>query len=144
MSRPADGGGNPYHASTNFEGFTHSQMLDMIQNADPSKVTALAHKLDSVSTQTEKIGTDLQTHMSKVQWEGPAGDAFRDWGSRVASATLTLSDYSSTASVFMLNAGQVLSDVQRDMPKVPNLAYETVNAYRATNNIQGPFADTAG
>lgn len=144
MSRPADGGGNPYNASTNFEQFSHSEMLDMIQNADPSKVTALANKLDSVSTQTEKIGTDLQTHMSKVEWYSPAGDAFREWGSRVAGATLTLSDYSSTASVFMLNAGQVLSDVQRDMPKVPNLAYETVNAYRAANNIQGPFADTAG
>lgn len=144
MSRPADDGGNPYHASTDFEQFTHSEMLDMVKSADPAKVTALAHKLDSVSTQTEKIGTDLQTHMSKVDWQGPAGDAFRDWGSRVASATLTLSDYSSTAGVFMLNAGQVLSDVQRDMPKVPNLAYETVNAYRAANNIQGPFADTAG
>jgi uncharacterized protein YukE len=144
MSRPADGGDNPYQASTDFEEFNHSQMLDMIQNADPGKVTALAHKLDSVSTQTEKIGTDLQTHMSKIEWKGQAGDAFRDWGSRVASATLTLSDYSSTASVFLFNAGQVLSDVQRDMPKVPNLAYETVQAYRKANNIQGPFSDTTG
>jgi hypothetical protein len=144
MSRPDDGGDDPYHASTNFEDFSHAQMLDMIQNGDPAKVTALAHKLDAVATKTEKIGTDLQTHMSKVEWHGPAGDAFREWGSRVAGATLTLSDYSSNAGVFMLNAGQVLSEVQRDMPKVPSNAYHTVVAYRTSKNIQGPFPDTLG
>jgi uncharacterized protein YukE len=144
MSRPAEDGGSSYQASTDFEGYSHAQLLDMIENTDPVKVTELAQRLDSISTKTEKIGTDLQTHMSKVEWRGPAGDAFRDWGSRVSSATLTLSDYSSTASIFMQNAGDVLGDVKRDMPKVPSLAYHTVVAYRTTKNVQGPYADTAG
>jgi uncharacterized protein YukE len=144
MSRPDDSGENPYHASTDFEGFTHAQLLDMIENADPAKITDLARRLNSISTQTEKIGTDLQTHMSKVQWDGKSGDAFRDWGSRVSSATLTLSDYSSTAGIFMQNAGEILGDVKRDMPKVPTLAYHTVVSYRTSKNIQGPYADTVG
>jgi hypothetical protein len=139
-----DGEDDPYVASTDFEKFDHSAMLDMIQNADAGKVTALAHKLDAVGTKTEKIATDLQTHMGKLDWEGKGGDAFRDWGSRVASATLTLSDYSSNASVFMLNAGQVLGEVQRDMPKVPSNAFHTATAYRAKNGLDGHYADTAG
>lgn len=144
MSYDTDGGGDPYQASTDFEKFDHAAMLDMIQNADPAKVIALAQKLDAVGTKTDTIATDLQTHMGKVDWVGKGGDAFRDWGTRVASATMTLSDYSSNASVFMLNAGQVLSEVQRDMPQVPSIPYHTVTAYRAKNGLDGHYSDTAG
>jgi N-acetylmuramic acid 6-phosphate (MurNAc-6-P) etherase len=74
MSRPAEDGGSSYQASTDFEGYSHAQLLDMIENTDPTKITELAQRLDSISTKTEKIGTDLQAWEKEWLWgQGTSG-----------------------------------------------------------------------
>jgi uncharacterized protein YukE len=113
------GSGGSSDPRTYFEGMSHRTMLQMLVGADNAKVSALADKLSDVATTVEGIGTDLQTHMSGLEWDSAAGDAFRDWGGKVASATFTLSEYSQSASDQMSNVASVLSQAQRDMPPVP-------------------------
>jgi uncharacterized protein YukE len=137
------GSGGSSDPRTYFEGMSHRTMLQMLVGADNAKVTALADKLSDVATTVEGIGTDLQTHMSGLEWDSAAGDAFRDWGGKVASATFTLSEYSQSASDQMTNVASVLSQAQRDMPPVPQGAVNTAVAYRQSKNLYGPWGDAA-
>lgn len=134
---------DPYVSCNDFDGITHRQMLHMLDGVNQDQVVKVAGSLSDAGGSILDIANDLKSHMTNLEWESKAGDTFRDWGSKVASATFTLSDYASTAGTQMSNAGTVLGEVHKDMPPVPEGAVTTAAAYRQHKGVQGPFGDDA-
>ncbi len=140
MYETGDGPAPAPSATTDFEGRSHREMLEMISGVKPENIRALADQLHQVAKTMVDIGSQLQSHTSRVVWDGQAGDTFRGWSSRVSSATFTLSAYSETAGGWMGHVGDTLSRVKGDMPAIPEGAASTVATYRQSKGIYGPWA----
>ena len=124
--KSGDGGGfwskvfNPLDFSrTDFESFSHEQLLAMIDSADPDALGGFGEKLTSAYGKINQIGTDLNNHIAYIDWGGTSGAAFKEWGKNVAKATLALGDYSKSTGSALSAAADTLRAVKRDMPKVP-------------------------
>ncbi|MFI5616927.1 WXG100 family type VII secretion target [Streptomyces sp. NPDC051567] len=105
--------------ATNFDGFTHEQLLVMVSSLNPETVKARGVQLTQAAVVIKEIGESLKKHRVSG-WEGAAADAFQDWVSRAGSATLSLSDYSALGGKWMTEAGQTMVEVKANMP-----AYDT-------------------
>jgi hypothetical protein len=122
---------NPFDFSrTDFESFSHEQLLDMIESADPDALGGFGDKLTTAYGKINQIGTDLNTHIAYIDWEGASGAAFKEWGKNVAKATLALGDYSKSTGSALTAAADTLRTVKRDMPKVPSGAKATYDALK--------------
>ncbi|WP_031521665.1 WXG100 family type VII secretion target [Streptomyces sp. NRRL F-5123] len=116
---------------TDFETFTHEQLLAMIRHADPETIAPVGDHLGLAVERIARIGADLDRHIACVDWEGASGAAFREWGRHVARATLGLSDYAHSTAKALTHAADTLRTVKRDMPPVPaaaQKAYATLQA----------------
>ncbi|MCF3182066.1 hypothetical protein IPZ70_19265 [Streptomyces polychromogenes] len=120
-------------ATTNFEGFSHEQLLAMIASLDPETVKARATQLADAAIALNEIGDSLKRHQVKG-WEGEAADAFQDWVSRAGSATLTLGKYSDAGSQWMTHAAQTMVEVKANTPKYDKGAAENLEAARKYHN----------
>jgi hypothetical protein len=145
MRADETGGGAPSVCgpSTDFESLSHREMLAMLVGVNQRQVTTVATNLTTAGTAIQEIAADLNTHMSNLDWQSTAGDAFRTWGHKVASATYTLADYATTAGTQMSNAGSVLHEVSTSMPAIPEGAVTTAATYRQHKGVYGPFGDAA-
>jgi uncharacterized protein YukE len=122
---------NPFDFSrTDFESFSHEQLLDMIESADPDALGSFGDKLTTAYGKINQIGTDLNTHIAYIDWDGASGAAFKEWGKNVAKATLALGDYSKSTGSALTAAADTLRTVKRDMPKVPSGAKATYDALK--------------
>ncbi|MEU6867070.1 hypothetical protein ABZ924_28105 [Streptomyces sp. NPDC046876] len=120
-------------AATNFEGFTHQQLLAMVASLDPETVKARSTLLTEAAKTIEKIGNDLKKY--KVQgWEGEAAVAFEDWASRTGSATLLLSKYSAEGGKWMGEAAQTMIEVKKNIPAYDSSTAENYEAARKYHN----------
>jgi uncharacterized protein YukE len=117
-------------AHTDFEYYSHEEMLAMIKDADPEALASFGHRLTKAVQSIHDIGNDLNDHIGYVEWEGRSGSAFKEWGKQVAKATLSLGDYAQTAGKAMTDAADTLRAVKRDMPPVPADAKATVDTFR--------------
>jgi|GEM_PF-3844997 len=138
MGDTGDGGGlfNPQRSmlvETDFHSMTHQQMRSMIENAQPAKTSDLGKKLVEAAATIDRIGTELKTHIGTVAWEGDGGDAFRDWGDRVAKATIRLGEFSAAAGVWMNRAAETLADVKSSMPPHSSATQATLTEYFERN-----------
>ncbi|NUP37559.1 MAG: hypothetical protein HOY76_11235 [Streptomyces sp.] len=118
-------------ARTDFESFSHEELLDMVRHADPDALDGFSDRLATVVTEIGRIGTDLNEHIAYVDWNGTSGAAFRDWGKNVAKSTLALSDYAGSTGRAFSEAADTLRAVKRDMPRVPADAKTAYDALRA-------------
>ncbi|MDI5965331.1 WXG100 family type VII secretion target [Streptantibioticus silvisoli] len=145
MRADETGGGAPSVCgpSTDFESLSHREMLAMLVGVNQRQVTTVATNLTTAGAAIQEIAADLNTHMSNLDWQSTAGDAFRTWGHKVASATYTLADYATTAGTQMSNAGSVLHEVSTSMPAIPEGAVTTAATYRQHKGVYGPFGDAA-
>ncbi|UWE11875.1 WXG100 family type VII secretion target [Actinacidiphila bryophytorum] len=116
---------------TDFESFSHEQMLDMVQHADPEALAGFGDRLTTAVTKINQIGTDLNDHIAYVDWEGTSGAAFKDWGKNVAKSTLALGDYADSTGKALTAAADTLRTVKRDIPKVPAGPKATYDALHA-------------
>lgn len=116
---------------TDFESFSHEELLDMIQHADPEALSGFGERLTTAVTKINQIGTDLNDHIAYVDWEGTSGAAFKEWGKNVAKSTLALGDYADSTGKALTAAADTLRTVKRDMPKVPAGAKATYDALHA-------------
>ncbi|MGW0773217.1 hypothetical protein ACWD01_06070 [Streptomyces sp. NPDC002835] len=107
--RPGGSAPQPHPRSTDFESMTHQQLVALLASADPSGASLLATKLAKASSAITKIGEDIRAHVTGLPWHGEGGDAFRDWGSQTASATLRLGQYSEVASRWMEQVSQAIT-----------------------------------
>ncbi|MGI5528377.1 hypothetical protein ACQEVX_13470 [Streptomyces syringium] len=115
--------------TSDFESKTHEELRAMIADADAGKTRDLGDKLKKAGAAIGKIGEDLRTYMSHVNWEGEAGDAFRAWGANMVNATTRLGEFSDKAGTWMGHAAQTLSEVQTSMPEYSAASKSTLNAY---------------
>ncbi|MFJ3965348.1 WXG100 family type VII secretion target [Streptomyces sp. NPDC090036] len=111
--------------ATDFEGFTHQQMRDMIASLDPTSVQARADQLKKAAEDIKKIGEALKDHVV-TGWEGEGADAFRLWVGRAGNATLRLGEYSAKGGEWMGSVVQTMTEATKmtavDATATKNLA----------------------
>ncbi|MEU7067142.1 hypothetical protein [Streptomyces sp. NPDC046161] len=117
---------------TNFDGYSHEQLMAMIASIKPEIVRTRATQLEEAAKAIKEIGEDLKHH--KVSgWEGEAATAFQTWVNSAGNATLRLADYSSGAAKWMTLAAQHMYEVQKT-PGVDPSAKENLQAARQFHN----------
>ncbi|ATZ26464.1 hypothetical protein SLAV_23275 [Streptomyces lavendulae subsp. lavendulae] len=102
--------------ATDFEAYTHEQLLAMIASLDSATVVARATQLQGAAVAIKDIGESLRKHQVKG-WEGEAADRFQEWVTRAGNATLRLADYSEEGSKWMTHAAQTMVEVKTNTPK---------------------------
>ncbi|MFD9380335.1 WXG100 family type VII secretion target [Streptomyces sp. NPDC059999] len=126
-----------------FEKHTLEQLMAMIANFSPETVEARGTALIQAAGEIKSIGETLKSH--KVSgWEGEAATAFQEWVSQAGSATLRLSEYSATGGKYMVEAGQTMREVRRDMPKQGEVDTEKANVAAAKEFHNDPDAQPVG
>ncbi|MEW2580041.1 hypothetical protein [Streptomyces syringium] len=117
--------------TSDFESQSHEQLRAMIADADADATAtqALGERLKAAGVAIGKIGEDLRTYMSHVNWEGEAGDAFRTWGANMVNATTRLGEFSDKAGTWMGHAAETLSTVKSAMPEYSATSKATLNDY---------------
>ncbi|WP_327283648.1 WXG100 family type VII secretion target [Streptomyces sp. NBC_01205] len=105
--------------ATDFEGYTHQQLLAMIASLDAETVKTRGTQLTEAAKTIKEIGESLKKHRVKG-WEGEAATAFETWIGQTGSATLRLGDYSEAGGKWMTEAAQTMVEVKKNMP-----AYDT-------------------
>ncbi|WP_432083420.1 WXG100 family type VII secretion target [Streptomyces sp. WAC 04229] len=106
----------PRLARTDFESMTHEQLAALLDSASPESASHLATKLTKAASTITKIGDDLMTHTKGLEWQGEAGDTFRDWGGQAASSTLRLGQYAEVASRWMATVAQAVVEAKAALP----------------------------
>ncbi|MFD4727806.1 hypothetical protein ACFWNW_22265 [Streptomyces seoulensis] len=120
----------PKLSRTDFESMTHEQLAAMLESADVASASLLSLKLSRAATTISEIGDGLMKHVKELEWQGKAGDSFREWGGHTASATLHLGQYAEAASDWMATVSQAIADAKLSMPDVS----ETTHAKTALAN----------
>ncbi|MEV7613521.1 hypothetical protein [Streptomyces sp. NPDC089799] len=119
--------------ATDFEPFSHKELLGMLASVDAETVRSRGQLLKDAEIEITKIGNDLKNH--KVEnWEGEAADAFQNWVNGLGNATLRLGEYSKTGGTWMVNAAQTITEVKANMPKYDQGAYDNLEAAREARN----------
>ncbi|MFF3426834.1 WXG100 family type VII secretion target [Streptomyces sp. NPDC002602] len=109
-----------------FGDYSIEQLMAMVAHFSPETVEARGTALVKAAGDIKAIGEILKSH--KVSgWEGEASTAFQEWVSQAGSATLRLSEYSATGGKYMVEAGQTMREVRRDMPKRGEVEPELAN-----------------
>ncbi|MFJ6842115.1 hypothetical protein ACIQRE_05505 [Streptomyces griseoluteus] len=108
----------PKLSRTDFESMTHEQLAAMLESADMASASLLSLKLSKAATTISEIGDGLMKHVKELEWQGKAGDSFRDWGGHTASATLHLGQYAQAASDWMATVSHAIADAKLSMPDV--------------------------
>ncbi|MBE4741792.1 hypothetical protein [Streptomyces caniscabiei] len=106
----------PVPQHTDFESMTHAQLVAMLNSANSESAYDLAAKLSKAASTITKIGDDLMTYVKALEWQGEAGDTFREWGGQTASATLHLGEYAEVASRWMGIVSQAIAEAKAVMP----------------------------
>ncbi|MGW5335624.1 WXG100 family type VII secretion target [Streptomyces bauhiniae] len=125
----------PKLSRTDFESMTHEQLAAMLESADMASASHLSVKLFKAATTISEIGDDLMKHVKELEWQGKAGDSFRDWGGHTASATLRLGQYAKAASEWMGTVSDAISDAKLSMPDVSETTRAKAALADATKTI---------
>ncbi|MEV7728301.1 hypothetical protein AB0P15_26630 [Streptomyces sp. NPDC087917] len=119
--------------ATNFEGYTHEQLLAMIASLDAETVTSRATQLTKAADTIKEIGKSLKAHRVEG-WEGEAARRFQDWVGQAGSATLRLGDYSAAGGKWMAEAAQTMIEVKANTPKYDTAAADNLAAAHEFHN----------
>ncbi|GLV81781.1 hypothetical protein Slala03_14700 [Streptomyces lavendulae subsp. lavendulae] len=119
--------------ATDFEGYSHEQLLAMIASLDSATVVARATQLQGAAIAIKDIGESLRKHQVKG-WEGVAADAFQQWVTRAGNATLRLAEYSEEGSKWMTQAAQTMVEVKTNIPKYDTSAAADLAAAHKFHN----------
>ncbi|MEU9939642.1 WXG100 family type VII secretion target [Streptomyces lavendulae] len=119
--------------ATDFEAYSHEQLLAMIASLDSATVVARATQLQGAAIAIKGIGESLRKHQVKG-WEGVAADAFQQWVTRAGNATLRLADYSEEGSKWMTQAAQTMVEVKTNTPKYDTSAAADLAAAHKFHN----------
>ncbi|MFI9390273.1 hypothetical protein ACIG53_05250 [Streptomyces bauhiniae] len=137
---------------TDFESMTHEQLAAMLDSASPTSASHLSSKLGHAASTISQIGDDLMKYVKGLEWQGEAGDAFRDWGGQTASSTLRLGEYAQSASDFMARVTQAIGEAKSSMPDTSETtqaraalaaAHKTINAAKQPGARNDPDARKA-
>ncbi len=121
--------------ATDFDAIPHEKLREIIDSTDGDKVADVAKRLLAAAHKIKVVGDDIKKYMDEdhVPWRGEGGTAFREWGDKMAKATLSLAHYSETASTWMSHAATTMKEVKAGMPHVPGDAKKVMAAYAKAN-----------
>lgn len=100
-----------------FDGLSVENLRAMLANADPDKLTAAGTALGDAGPKILDIGSDLRRHVSRVDWTGEGGSAFREWAHDFALEVMRFGQFTSTVGQHVAQAGQALSETKSAMPE---------------------------
>ncbi|MFJ3817860.1 WXG100 family type VII secretion target [Streptomyces sp. NPDC090056] len=109
--------------SGEFEGKSLDALYAMIAAAKPEELSGSGTALAAAVPKILAIASDLRHYISRVQWEGEGGDAFRKWGAGMVSETLVLGDFTKVVSDEMKRAGQALTEAKAAVPKPAGMCF---------------------
>ncbi|MEU5805821.1 hypothetical protein [Streptomyces sp. NPDC047718] len=119
--------------ATDFEGFTHQQLLAMVASIDSETVKSRATQLTTATATIREIGNALKT--TKVTgWEGEAAQAFARWADQAGSATLRLADLSEAGGKWMTEAAQIMVEVKKNIPPYDQSAADNLQTSKDFHN----------
>ncbi|WP_328768282.1 WXG100 family type VII secretion target [Streptomyces sp. NBC_00286] len=101
---------------TNFEGHDLNAMIDMVESAKPEDLETAATALLNAQTAIEDAAGELEGHISRVDWEGESGEAFRKWGAKLVIHARKLADFAEAAGTQMTASATGLASVRNAMP----------------------------
>ncbi|GAB2972655.1 hypothetical protein GCM10023080_040970 [Streptomyces pseudoechinosporeus] len=102
--------------TTNFEGHDLNAMIDMVESAKPEDLETAATALLNAQTAIEDAAGELEGHISRVDWEGESGEAFRKWGAKLVIHARKLADFAEAAGTQMTASATGLASVRNAMP----------------------------
>ncbi|MDT9693418.1 hypothetical protein Q5762_34855 [Streptomyces sp. P9(2023)] len=106
-----------------FEGKSLDALYAMIASAKPEEITTTGSGLAAAVPKILEIAADLRLYVSRVQWEGEGGNAFRTWGAGMVSETLVMGDFTKVVADEMQRAGQALSEAKAAVPKPAGMCF---------------------
>ncbi|MYV70547.1 hypothetical protein GT043_32335, partial [Streptomyces sp. SID2131] len=109
--------------SGEFEGKSLDALYAMIAAAKPEELSGSGTALAAAVPKILAIASDLRHYISRVEWEGAGGDAFRKWGAGMVSETLVLGDFTKVVSEEMKRAGQALTEAKAAVPKPAGMCF---------------------
>ncbi|MFF1506271.1 hypothetical protein [Streptomyces sp. NPDC058326] len=121
---------------------SHQQMLAWLDEASSYYVGDAAGRLKSVAAQLEKIASELQTSMQRMDWEGEAEKAFAEWANNVANSTKALADYSEGGAKWMEENSIAIASAQSAMPRYTSHASAKENLEAALKYRNDPDSRT--
>ncbi|MFJ3790306.1 WXG100 family type VII secretion target [Kitasatospora sp. NPDC090091] len=115
---------------TNFEAKGHEQLRAMVASADPSKVLSRGSRLKSAGEVLKELSAALKSHVDQIQWEGPAGEAFKAWAGNFHKSGAALAEYSIGVGDAIHQAGEALSTAKTAVPELPKTEIATVSKHK--------------
>ncbi|MFI1013332.1 WXG100 family type VII secretion target [Streptomyces sp. NPDC020965] len=91
---------------------TQEQLFALLTPVNRDTASTASARLKTAAEALQKIGNELKLRVTLVKWEGEGADAFKDWGSQTANATLRLGDYSAEAGRWMDDVVQAIAEAQ--------------------------------
>ncbi|MFE8987590.1 hypothetical protein ACFYMI_07110 [Streptomyces collinus] len=101
---------------TNFEGHALNAMIDMVESAKPEDLELAGTALLNAQTSIEDAAKELEGHITRVDWEGESGEAFRKWGANLVIHARKLAAFADAAGTQITAAATGLASVRSAMP----------------------------
>ncbi|MFJ4280737.1 hypothetical protein [Streptomyces massasporeus] len=101
---------------TNFEGHDLNAMIDMVESAKPEDLELAGTALLNAQTAIEEAAEELEGHITRVDWEGESGEAFRKWGANLVIHARKLAAFADAAGTQVTAAATGLASVRSAMP----------------------------
>lgn len=122
-------------ANGEFDGLSVDNLRAMLAAADADKLTAAGTALGDAGPKILDIGSDLRHHVSRVEWTGEGGDAFREWAHDFALEVMRFGLFTTTVGKHVAQAGQTLSETKSALPasRDPRAAHEDAAAQKAAS-----------
>lgn len=120
-------------ANGEFDGLSVDNLRAMLAGADADKLTAAGTALGDAGPKILDIGSDLRHHVSRVEWTGEGGSAFREWAHDFALEVMRFGQFTTTVGKHVAQAGQTLSETKSALPasRDPRATHEDPAAQKA-------------
>ncbi|GAA3829020.1 hypothetical protein ACFS5L_44530 [Streptomyces phyllanthi] len=105
-----------FFGETDFEGRQLNDMINLVDAANPADLELAGKALWDARKAINEAVDELSGHIGRVDWEGEAGTAFRNWGGELVTWARGLADYADTAANQITAAGTGLASVRSAMP----------------------------
>ncbi|MER5180195.1 hypothetical protein ABT009_17775 [Streptomyces sp. NPDC002896] len=101
---------------TDFEGHRLNNMLDLVEHANPQDLESAGLALSDAGKAISDAAHELSGHISRVDWDGESGEAFRKWGDKLVTHAHNLADFADVAGTQITAAATGLASVRSAMP----------------------------
>ncbi|UXY30292.1 hypothetical protein [Streptomyces sp. HUAS TT20] len=101
---------------TNFDKHQLNDMIDMVESANPEHLETAGKSLWDARDAINDAAEELSGHIGRVDWEGEAATAFRDWANGLVTNAYSLALAAENVGTHITAAGEGLVSVRKSMP----------------------------